>query len=234
MSDKFQNKYRIQSSRLRNWDYRSNAAYFVTICTCHWECFFGTIENDEMVLSEIGIHANQCWMDIPNHFSFVSLGEFVVMPNHVHGIIIINKYDKKSSDSNIHYGNAIPTDSGIQNAKLSPISVDSQDAIVETPNLGVSTTASLHRDAYSDKTAPPICKRRQTLNASQKWNPGSLGVIINLYKRAITVRARHSAILFSWQTRYHDHIIRNDNEFNRISNYIRNNPRNWRDDKFFG
>jgi putative transposase len=91
MNDKFQNKYRISSTRLQNWDYGSNGSYFITICTKNRKCFFGNIENQIMNLSEIGQFADKFWMEIPNHFPFVELGVFVVMPNYVHGILIINK-----------------------------------------------------------------------------------------------------------------------------------------------
>jgi hypothetical protein len=89
--EKFQNKYRTASARAKWWDYGSNASYFVTICTQNRVHYFGEIENQTMQLSEIGRCAVTCWQEIPNHFPFVELGAFVVMPNHVHGIIIIDK-----------------------------------------------------------------------------------------------------------------------------------------------
>jgi putative transposase len=91
MSNKFQNRYRIPSARLQNWDYGSNAAYFITICTQHRQCWFGHIQNGNRILSEIGNIANRYWQDISIHFPFVKLDEFIVMPNHIHGIIIIDK-----------------------------------------------------------------------------------------------------------------------------------------------
>ena len=93
MAEKFLNKYRIPSARLQTWDYGSNAAYFVTICTKDRVHFFGEMVNREMQLSGIGAMAQTCWGEIPKHFPFVELGGFVVMPNHVHGIVIINKRD---------------------------------------------------------------------------------------------------------------------------------------------
>ncbi len=89
MSEKFKNKYRIASTRLQTWDYGWNGAYFITICTQNRECFFGDIVDGNMRLSETGKIAHKFWIEIPDHFSFVKLGEFVVMPNHVHGIVII-------------------------------------------------------------------------------------------------------------------------------------------------
>jgi putative transposase len=95
MSEKFQNKYRIESTRLTNWDYRSIGAYFITICTHNREHYFGEIENGKMILSNIGVLANVFWYEIKNHTNNIELGEFVVMPNHIHGILIVNNMDLK-------------------------------------------------------------------------------------------------------------------------------------------
>lgn len=174
MSGKFQNKYRIESARLPNWDYGWNAAYFVTICTKNRICWFGDVVDGEMVLNDLGKISDDCWLEIPEHFPFVKLGEHVVMPNHVHGIVVIDKPD---------------------------------DNIVETPDSGVSTI--------------------------KKWKPGTLGVIMNQYKRAVTIDCRKIHPDFVWQSRFHDHIIRDDESFHRISEYIKNNPSNWSDDQFY-
>ena len=95
--DKFKNKYKIKSTRLQNWDYGNNGYYFVTICTKNKNKYFGEIENREMILNDIGKIAEKYWLEIPKHFDFVLLDEFVIMPNHIHGIIIINKNDIFSS-----------------------------------------------------------------------------------------------------------------------------------------
>jgi len=92
--EKFRNKYRVPSTRWQNWDYGSNASYYVTICTKQHVCYFGNvmcIPEKAMQYTEIGSIAYQYWCDIPDHFPFVELDVFVVMPNHVHGIIVINK-----------------------------------------------------------------------------------------------------------------------------------------------
>jgi REP element-mobilizing transposase RayT len=89
-NSKFKNKYRIASARLREFDYSTDGYYFVTICTKNHRHFFGEIADGEMRLSEMGKIAQKCWAEIPEHFPFVKLDEFVVMPNHIHGIIIID------------------------------------------------------------------------------------------------------------------------------------------------
>ena len=91
MGDKYQNKYRIPSARLSTWDYGTNGSYFITTCTAKRLCYFGKIANGEMFLCNIGRKARECWLEIPSHFQFVTLDEFIVMPNHIHGIITINK-----------------------------------------------------------------------------------------------------------------------------------------------
>ena len=88
--DKFKNKYRITSARASWWNYGWAGAYFITICTQNREHFFGEIENDKMILSPCGVLADVFWHEIKNHTQNVELGAFVVMPNHIHGILILN------------------------------------------------------------------------------------------------------------------------------------------------
>ncbi len=194
MAEKYQNKYRIKSARLQNWDYGQNGVYFVTICTRNREYFFENIISGEKELSEIGKLAEKYWLEIPDHFPFVKSDIFVVMPNHVHGIIVIDK-------NNI-----------------------GRNVVVETPNLDVSTTTP----------TPKSTTRLQTAHAVQKWKPATLGVIINQYKRAVTINARKISVRFAWQSRFYDHIIRNNNEYTRIVQYIINNPIKWEKDKLNG
>lgn len=86
------NQRKRRTIRLQGYDYSREGAYFVTICTKNRECFFGPVENGAIKLSPIGETANRSWLEIPEHFHHVRLAEFVIMPNHVHGIIVID-YD---------------------------------------------------------------------------------------------------------------------------------------------
>jgi REP element-mobilizing transposase RayT len=86
-------KHHRRSIRLQGYDYSQPGAYFITICTKDRKYLFGNIIDGKMVLNEYGKIAQQCWLDIPLHYQNVELNEFVVMPNHVHGIIIININD---------------------------------------------------------------------------------------------------------------------------------------------
>ncbi len=82
-------KYRSESFRLYNWDYRSEGAYFITICTKNRKHFFGECIEGKMKLSTMGIIAQGCWFQIPRYNHNITLGEFIVMPNHIHDILII-------------------------------------------------------------------------------------------------------------------------------------------------
>jgi putative transposase len=79
-----------RSLRLKGYDYTQTGAYFVTIVTKDRECSFGEIANNEMQLNECGALTAKCWHEIPQHFKSVALGAWVVMPNHVHGVLVIN------------------------------------------------------------------------------------------------------------------------------------------------
>ncbi len=83
------NIHHRRSIRLKEYDYSQEGVYFVTICTEKKECLFGDIVNGKMVLNDAGKIVDQCWLEIPQHFSNVQLHEHIVMPNHVHGIIEI-------------------------------------------------------------------------------------------------------------------------------------------------
>jgi REP element-mobilizing transposase RayT len=89
MPDKYKGKYRTTSLRLQTWDYGWNGAYFITICTERMQHFFGEIENGKMHLSPLGALADVLWHEIKSHSKNVELDEFVVMPNHIHGILIL-------------------------------------------------------------------------------------------------------------------------------------------------
>lgn len=93
MKNRFRNRYRITTTRLPNWNYGWNAAYFITICTADRKPYFGSIPmaQKEMQLSVTGQIVFDLWQLIPENFPSAKLDEFVIMPDHIHGIIIIDK-----------------------------------------------------------------------------------------------------------------------------------------------
>ena len=86
-----------RSIRLRHYDYAGSGAYFVTVCSYRQTCLFGEIREHQMILSGIGRIVRRCWLTIPEHFPHVELDQYVVMPNHVHGILRIVRPSVNSS-----------------------------------------------------------------------------------------------------------------------------------------
>ena len=79
-----------RSIRLKDYDYSKAGAYFVTVCVWNRGCLFGEIKDGDMFLNELGDTVMKCWDSIPTHFPHVETDEFIVMPNHAHGIIVLS------------------------------------------------------------------------------------------------------------------------------------------------
>jgi putative transposase len=93
----FNNKYRVESTRLKGWDYTNSGMYYITICTANMKKFFGNIKNGEVDLSNEGKIVEEEWEDTSIKRSNVILDEFIVMPNHFHGIIALEKINFQST-----------------------------------------------------------------------------------------------------------------------------------------
>lgn len=86
-------KHHRRSIRLKEYDYSRPGAYFVTVCTHNREYLFGNVVNDEMLLSEYGKIVENVWYNLTNHYQNIKLDKFIVMPNHIHGIIVLIDVD---------------------------------------------------------------------------------------------------------------------------------------------
>jgi len=246
LTDLFRNKYRIASARLHNWNYANEALYFVTICSKNRENYFGEIINGQIHFSELGAIAQSEWfkaIEIRPDMN-LQLGEFVVMPNHVHGIIHIGK-NEYNSDTRMGTGivssstGIVPLSTGIvplsnDNVPLSTGIVPLSTGIVPlSTGIVPLSTGIVCRDAMhcvSTNNTQPHSPENEYKNefAPQSKN---LSSIIRGYKSAVTTYARKNNIEFNWQARFHDHIIRSRAAYHRISEYIKQNPKNWEQDK---
>jgi putative transposase len=101
MGTRFRQKYRIETTRLKGYDYSRPGNYFVTICTRKRKPFLGELIKGKINLSEAGIIVSECWFDLPNHYPNIILDEFIIMPNHIHGIIRIVQHSNKISNHGI-------------------------------------------------------------------------------------------------------------------------------------
>jgi putative transposase len=219
MNDKFQNKYRIPSARLQNWDYASEGAYFITICTKDRVHFFGEIVDGTMSLSQVGVIADLMWYEIKNHAKNIELGEFVVMPNHIHGILILNGMGDVTNDVT----NNTTTDV-VTNVVTDVVTNDVTNDVTDDVTDDVEK-----RHAFSLRPEPKTIGQQRFQNQGKN----SISSIIGSYKSAVTKHANRLGFSFAWQTSFHDHIIRDAQSFENIQNYIANNPMNWEKDKFF-
>lgn len=212
MADKFNNRYRISSARLQSWDYGSSGLYFITICTKNRERYFGEISNGEMHLSEIGEIVKTEWIKT---FAMrpdmnLEMDEYVVMPNHFHGIIMIgeNRYNAGTDGMG------------------RPVGRDAMHC-VSTPSPSPSTPPQPTDEKSDDET-------KSNTHSKNKFGPQSknLASIIRGFKIGVTTNVRKINSDFAWQPRYHDHIIRNHTALQNIRNYIIHNPQQWKTDEF--
>lgn len=176
-----------ESPRAR-WHNYTGADYFVTFCTKNRELYFGDVVDGKMELSEIGRWAvaqiEQTAMIRDND---VEIPMFVVMPNHIHLIVVFNR-------------------------------------VVPCWDASNASVSNMSDDGSADA-------RR----ASLQFGPqsGNLPSVVRGVKSAVTKYAIEHDISFAWQSRYHDHIVRNQLEMNRIADYIENNPQRWEQDRFY-
>lgn len=213
MIEKFDRKYRIGSTRLSKWDYGWNASYFATICTEEKLPYFGHIHNQQFITSSLGEIALKQWLEMPYHYPFVQLCSFVVMPNHVHGIVRIKQRIDKNGDN------------------------------VQCDDMDHGSDLYQRRDAIyrvSSPTTPTPIPQEEDNTSKQggitgQHNPmlhNNLSRVIRWYKGRVTYECRKINPDFCWQERFHEHIIRNKEAYQKIKTYIINNPANWEDDKF--
>lgn len=171
--------YDRKLNRLKGFDYSFPGFYFVTICTKNMNHYFGKIQNGKMMLNKYGRIIDNKWNWLKSNFNYIELDTFIIMPNHVHGIIYIYNYnyDKKilGTGRAVGTGHAVGTGRDLSLPKIKPL--------------------------------PEIIGAFKTTSSK----------LIHEYGLAE----------FQWQRSFHDRIVRNENELERIRNYIKNNPVKW-------
>ena len=254
MSERFQDKYRIPSARASWWDYGCNAAYFVTICAEGRDCYFGNIIEGKIITSPIGEIAQSCWKEIPEHFPYVQLDSFVVMPNHVHGIIIIDKrIGMMVKNESIESRDKNPVNS-IINMTSGPVETRLIASLQSDPTVKHNPTVQHDPTVQPDPTVQhnPIVQHdlfiqnQQSMEfvKSQKLIGGitgennpmlhdNLSRIVRWYKGRTTFESHKINPNFGWQTRFYETIIRNQRSYKVKSAYIHSNPSKWKDDPFY-
>ncbi|NQT50120.1 transposase [Candidatus Kuenenbacteria bacterium] len=202
MDELFQNKYRIKSIRRKNWNYAWPGYYFVTICVKGSEHVFGEVVDGKMIFNELGNIANQCWLEIPEHFPHVNLNGHQIMPNHVHGNLWIGKLPH--APQNPHAPQEVATRHG-----------------ASLPLVGRHDTKqhTNKNDNHFENRFGPLIKK-------------SLSSIINQYKGTVKRWANNNDHkMFKWQARFYDTIVPDQKALDNIRKYIKSNPEKWERDR---
>ena len=200
------NIHKRKSIRLRDYDYSSAGIYFITICTEGRQLILGKVINDKMILSDFGKIVYREWEKLPKNYNHIELNGFIIMPNHIHGIIKIKNVG--ASLVGAQNANEYKTKNGITQINNNK---ELQIQILKGQPQGIAPTKKM------------------------------IGHIIGMYK-SITTNKYISGVKLNkypsfkkriWQRNYYEHIIRNESSLSKIKNYIINNPREWKNDKFY-
>ncbi|MBS1745527.1 MAG: hypothetical protein JST21_05105 [Bacteroidetes bacterium] len=199
-------KHHRRSIRLKGYDYSQAGLYFITICCQDRAYLFGNVVNGEIILNEYGTVAHNEWAKTPEIRNNVELGEFVVMPNHIHGIIRLSGRGELHSPEN---------ETDVFNTSQPP---ENETDVFNTPQPPDNLTGN-----YRGESISPLRGPSQTIGAIVRGYKSSVTKQLNLLNIGCVV----------WQRNYYEHIIRNEQSYQRIAEYIINNPKNWKEDKFY-
>jgi len=201
-----------RSIRLKGYDYSQHGAYFITVCTYQRDCLFGEIlapgtPRAEMVQNESGRLVQYTWDDLPNHIAGIELGPFVVMPNHIHGLISIDSVGAGSKPA--PGPNPAPAISG-----------------ADIPGAGLERTRTGRLADLSGAGLEPAPTNRSA----------GLAEIVRQLKTFSARRinqARNTPGAPVWQRNYWEHIVRNEESAEKIAAYILGNPALWQEDDLY-
>ena len=208
MESIFQNKYKIASNRLRGWNYASDGHYFITIVTANRENHFGHIDNGKMIMNDWG---QIVYDDFFKSFEIrqeLYLGDFILMPNHIHAIINLDNTYCTEPIAETHIYNV---ETHIYNVETHGRASLQNNVRVSLPYL-IRQPKSISSFVAGFKSA--------TINHIDDW--------IDSNKIKMARFNRKNPL---WQANYYDHIIRSTQEYDQISGYIVNNPLNWDKDR---
>jgi putative transposase len=235
---KFQGKYRIDSTRAKWWNYANEGQYFITINSKDFKYIFGHIVNGEMILNEVGKIVAQCWNDLPKHYPNIILEEFCIMPNHVHFIVGI--------DNSVFMAPPAPVETGLR-----PVCSDEgnknrneYDDLNKNGDLIYVENNNLNKNSNKNNNAIQKINFLKAKNTNSVINP-RLNPEMNIHGLNEFIKSLKSfssrrinelngvSGISSWHSRFHDVIIRDENSYKRIKQYIINNPKKWNEDCYY-
>jgi REP element-mobilizing transposase RayT len=238
----FKDKFKIDSKRLKNWDYSSEAIYFITIVTQNRKCIFGSVEDDKMILNENGqIVENELLKSIKIRKNWF-FHNWIVMPNHIHLLIEIQKNDNENIRSQFAHTHIVEAHSSASTSGTSTTNITNniEETHIEHTHIveahssastsGTSTTNIAETNIAETHNSAPLRKQHEHksdyVSLSRKSN--SISSFVAIFKSVTTKQI--NGVNSIWQTNYHDHIVRNYKTFETIYNYIKSNPISWETD----
>lgn len=210
------NIHNRRSIRLKGYDYSQAGLYFITICCQERAHLFGNIENGEMKLNAFGKIAWEEWLATEKIRKNCKIHQSIVMPNHIHGIIEILYKKEKSPESESQFASATPSDIGK----------------FKSPSQTIGAIIRGFKIATIKKIKDYIQENKENL---EKFNIKDISSTGELQFAPTEFAPTEKIINLNfkiWQRNYYEHIIRNEQAYYRIANYIINNPKNWKEDKF--
>lgn len=201
-------KHHRRSIRLNGYDYSQAGAYFVTLCLHNREPLFGQVVCGAMQLNPAGHMIEKWWAELPHKFASIDVDEYVVMPDHYHGIIVVTEVGHPQT----------------------VIGHPHRDAPTDAPNGNVGTDAPTDAstgDPPTDApTGDPPTKKAPTLGDIVDWFKT---MTTNEYIRGVKGFGWQRFAGKLWQGNYYEHIVRSEYALGRIRKYIRDNPARWRE-----
>jgi len=233
---KYRGKYRIEPNHANFWDYSAPAHYFITICISKRKHILGNVVNHQMILSEYGEIVKTEIIKIQEYHKRIIMDEWVIMPNHIHFIISLGDY---------YYDNGIPLigdddgngdddDDNDDVVKIHEFSLPPTTSSSTLSSIPPTTSSSIPTTSSSiPTTSPTIDDIKQYRKQRRKMLiPKILGKFKQQTSKQINILGNAPGRK-NWQRDYYDHIIRNEKSYQNIKNYIINNPKKWKEDKFY-
>jgi putative transposase len=237
-----------KSIRLKGYDYSHKGLYFITICTHHRIPLFGKIEKGKMILNEYGEIAAEEWEKTPEIRKNITPGQFIIMPNHFHSIIHIeykignkNESTGKFKSPSQTIGAIIRGYKGATTKRINTIhnKINRRTGVLqyaptEAQFLKEGSSSIEDPSLIGESSSTPrtgVLQYASTENPSLRGESFSEGDSSSKSFRKDSSYYKNKSI---WQSNYWEHIIRNEDEYFQIANYIKNNPIKWYNDKLNG
>ena len=213
------------------WHNYSGSEYFVTFCTYERRHYFGEVRNGQTELTKVGKYLKTEIEKVQDFYPYAEIPIYVIMPDHVHLIMEIRKdtWNRENAVTTNPDADAINPNTDTINPNTDAINPNT-DAINPNADAINPNTDAINPNADAINPNADAINRVPTGGITGKKNPmlnATLGTVVRGLKARVTQFARQNNIPFKWQPRYHDRIIRNRDEMNKIAKYIELNPANW-------